>query len=147
MTRAETLLWRYIKANRMDGVNFRRQVPIQNYIADFFCFSAKLVIELDGESHDFAQRQAKDAKRDEFLATEGFEVLRFTSAQVTSNLEGVVEAIRQALANQARGLPPLPGPPPQGGRERRELRERQRRHARQKPQEDQRQAAMTFTLS
>ncbi len=115
MTRAETLLWRYIKANRMDGVNFRRQVPIQNYIADFFCFSAKLVIELDGESHDFAQRQAKDAKRDEFLATEGFEVLRFTNAQVTSNLEGVVEAIRQALANQARGLPPSPALPHKGG--------------------------------
>ncbi|MGJ5086870.1 DUF559 domain-containing protein [Bradyrhizobium sp. SZCCHNRI1058] len=43
-------------------MGFRRQVPIQNYIADFVCFSAKLVIELDGESHDFAQCQAKDAQ-------------------------------------------------------------------------------------
>ena len=56
MTRAETLLWRHLKANRMDGVGFRRQVPIKNYIADFVCFSSKLVIELDGESHDFEER-------------------------------------------------------------------------------------------
>ncbi|MGJ4890186.1 endonuclease domain-containing protein [Bradyrhizobium sp. HKCCYLRH3099] len=115
MTHAETLLWRYIKANRIDDAGFRRQVPIQNYIADFVCFSAKLVIELDGESHDFDERQAKDAKRDAFFATEGFEVLRFTNEQVTSNLEGVVEAIRQVLNDRARGLPPSPTLPHKGG--------------------------------
>ncbi|MGJ5202134.1 endonuclease domain-containing protein [Bradyrhizobium sp. HKCCYLR20261] len=114
MTRAETLLWRYIKANRIEGAGFRRQVPIKNYIADFVCFSAKLVIELDGESHDFAERQTKDAKRDAFFATEGFAVLRFTNAQVMSNLEGVVEAVRQALVDRARGYPP-PRPSPTRG--------------------------------
>ncbi|WP_315721768.1 MULTISPECIES: endonuclease domain-containing protein [unclassified Bradyrhizobium] len=70
---------------------------------DFVCFSAKLVIELDGESHDFAEWQAKDVKRDEFFATEGFTVLRFTNAQVISNLEGVVEAIRQVIVDRACG--------------------------------------------
>ncbi|WP_315813602.1 endonuclease domain-containing protein [Bradyrhizobium sp. SZCCHNR2028] len=115
MTRAETLLWRYIKANRIDGASFRRQVPFRNYIADFVCFSAKLVIELDGESHDFAERQARDAQRDAFFAAEGFEVHRFTNEQVSSNLEGVVEAIRQALAVRARGLPPSPTLPHKGG--------------------------------
>ncbi|MGJ5133830.1 endonuclease domain-containing protein [Bradyrhizobium oligotrophicum] len=115
MTRAETLLWRYIKADRIDGASFRRQVPIQNYIADFVCFSAKLVIELDGESHEFAERQAKDAERDAFFAAEGFEVLRFTNEQVTSNLEGVVEAIRQAIADRAHGSPPSPALPHKGG--------------------------------
>ena len=115
MTCAETLLWRYIKANRIDGAGFRRQVPFRNYIADFVCFSATLVIELDGESHDFAERQVKDAERDAFFAAEGFQVLRFTNEQVTSNLEGVVETIRQALAVRVRGLPPSPPLPHKGG--------------------------------
>ena len=48
MTRAETLLWRYLKANRIDGLGFRRQVPIPDYIADFLCMSSRLIIELDG---------------------------------------------------------------------------------------------------
>ena len=100
MTRAETLLWRYLKANRIDGLGFRRQTPIQNYIADFVCFSAKLIVELDGESHDFE---------------EGFQVLRFTNDQVMSNLEGVVETIRQAAASRASGLPPSPTLPHKGG--------------------------------
>ena len=60
MTPAETLLWRHLKANRMDGIGFRRQVPIRNYIVDFACFASKLVIELDGESHDFEQQQKAD---------------------------------------------------------------------------------------
>ncbi|WP_316213871.1 endonuclease domain-containing protein [Bradyrhizobium sp. SZCCHNR2032] len=114
MTRAETLLWRYIKANRIEGAGFRRQVPFRNYIADFACFSARLVIELDGESHEFAERQARDAGRDAFFVAEGFEVLRFTNEQVTSNLEGVVEVIRQTLAVRALGLPPSPPLPHKG---------------------------------
>jgi very-short-patch-repair endonuclease len=106
MTRAETLLWRYLKANRMDGVGIRRQTPIGNYIADFVCFSSKIIIEVDGESHDFEERQKADRRRDAFFAAEGFQVLRFTNEQVMTNLEGVVEAIRQAASAGARGLPP-----------------------------------------
>src|SRR3954466_126086 len=114
MTRAETLLWRYLKANRVDGLGFRRQTPIGNYIADFVCMSVKLVVELDGESHDFDERQRADQKRDVFFQSEGFQVLRFTNEQVMSNLEGVVETIRQAASAGARGLllPPTPPPPP-----------------------------------
>ncbi|WP_246741513.1 endonuclease domain-containing protein [Bradyrhizobium aeschynomenes] len=120
MTGAETLLWQYIKANRFDGMSFRRQVPIQNYIVDFVCFSAKLVIELDGESHDFAERQAKDVKRDEFFATEGFAVLRFTNAQVISTLRALLKPSAKP-SSIAPAATPLPNPPPQGGRERREF--------------------------
>jgi very-short-patch-repair endonuclease len=115
MTRAETLLWRYLKANRIDGLGFRRQVPIRNYVADFLCFSVKLVIELDGESHDFEERQKADQGRDAFFVSEGFQVLRFTNEQVMSNLEGVVEAIRQTAASRASGLPPSPTLPHKGG--------------------------------
>src|SRR5712671_133389 len=115
MTRAETLLWRHVKAGRIDGLGFRRQVPIRNYIADFVCFSAKLLIELDGESHDFEERQKADQNRDSFFASEGFQILRFTNEQVMSNLEGVVETIRQAAASRASGLPPSPTLPHKGG--------------------------------
>ena len=115
MTRAETLLWRYLKAGRIDGLGFRRQVPIRNYIADFVCFSANLLIELDGESHDFEERQKADQNRDSFFTSEGFQVLRFTNGQVMSNLEGVVETIRQAVASRASGLPPSPALPHKGG--------------------------------
>src|SRR5262249_31369513 len=89
MTPAETLLWRHLKANRIDGIGFRRQVPIRNYIVDFACFSAKLIIELDGESHDFEAQHKTDQHRDAFFASEGFRVVRFTNQQVMSNLEGV----------------------------------------------------------
>jgi very-short-patch-repair endonuclease len=115
MTRAETLLWRYVKADRIDGLGFRRQVPIQNYIADFICISAKIVVELDGESHDFEERQTADQNRDAFFVSEGFQVLRFTNEQVMANLEGVVETIRQTAANRVRGLPLSPTLPHKGG--------------------------------
>jgi very-short-patch-repair endonuclease len=115
MTRAETLLWRYVKADRIDGLGFRRQVPVQNYIADFICMSAKIVVELDGESHDFEERQTADQNRDAFFVSERFQVLRFTNEQVMANLEGVVETIRQTAANHVRGLPLSPTLPHKGG--------------------------------
>jgi very-short-patch-repair endonuclease len=115
MTRAETLLWRYLKADRIDGLGFRRQVPIRNYIADFVCMSARTVVELDGESHDFEERQKADQIRDAFFVSEGFQVLRFTNEQVMSNLEGVVEKIRQAATDRLRGLPLSPALPHKGG--------------------------------
>ena len=115
MTPAETLLWRYIKANRIDGLGFRRQVPFQNYIADFACLSAKLIVEVDGQSHDAVTQQEADAKRDAFFAAEGFIVLRFANSDVMSNLEGVVEVIRQTASNRIRGLPPSLTLPHKGG--------------------------------
>jgi very-short-patch-repair endonuclease len=115
MTRAETLLWRYLKANRVDGLGFRRQVPFRNYIADFACLAVKLIVELDGESHDFQERQMADQLRDAFFVSEGFHVLRFTNEQVMSNLEGVVEAIRQVASSRASGSPPSPTLPHKGG--------------------------------
>src|SRR6266852_3507626 len=115
MTRAETLLWRYLKASRIDALGFRRQVPIRNYIADFVCFSANLIIELDGFSHDFEERQKADQSRDAFFESEGLQVLRFTNEQVLSNLEGVVEIIRQTAASRICGSPPSLTLPHKGG--------------------------------
>jgi very-short-patch-repair endonuclease len=100
MTRAETLLWRYIKAHRIDGLGFRRQVLMRGYIADFVCHTARLVVELDGETHDFESRQKSDATRDRWFASEGFRVLRFTNDEVLGNLEGVVEMIRREASER-----------------------------------------------
>ena len=113
MTRAETLLWRYLKAHHIDGLGFRRQVPMRGYVADFACHAARLVVELDGESHDFLQRQQSDQRRDCWFASQGYTVLRFTNEQVLTNLEGVVEAIREAA--RIPGSPPSLSLPHKGG--------------------------------
>jgi len=114
LTPAETLLWRYIKADRIDGLSFRRQMPFKNYIADFVCLSVKLVIELDGSSHDAPAQIAADRVRDDFFTNQGFRVLRFTNDDVLSNLEGVVASIREA-AKSATALPPSLTLPHKGG--------------------------------
>ena len=101
MTRAETLLWRHLKADRLAGLAFRRQTPMGQYIADFGAHSCKLVVELDGESHDFEERIRHDARRDEWFASRGYHVLRFTNDDVMKNLEGVVLSILEAAEQAA----------------------------------------------
>jgi very-short-patch-repair endonuclease len=103
MTRAENLLWRHLKAHRLARLGFRRQSPMGNYIADFVAHSCKLVVEVDCESHNFESRLRHDERRDEWFASRGYRVLRFTNDDVMKNLEGVVLAINQA-AEQA--VPP-----------------------------------------
>jgi very-short-patch-repair endonuclease len=112
MTRAETLLWRHLKANRLAGLGFRRQSPMGNYIADFVAHSRKLVVEVDGESHDFESRLRHDAKRDEWFVSRGYRVLRFSNDDVMKNLEGVVLAIGLAAE---RAAPPSLTLPRKGG--------------------------------
>src|SRR4051794_33880584 len=115
MTRAETLLWRYLKAHHVDGLGFRRQAPMRNYIADFACHVAHLIVELDGETHDFAASQRSDRIRDAWFRSQGYMVLRFTNEQVLTNLEGVVEAIRSAASAGIPGPPPSLSLPHKGG--------------------------------
>ena len=110
MTRAETLLWRHLKAHRLAALGFRRQSPIGNYIADFVAHSHNLVV--DGESHDFEERLRHDDRRDRWFASQGYRVLRFTNDDVTKSLEGVVALIAEAAAEPS---PPLPNPPHKGG--------------------------------
>jgi very-short-patch-repair endonuclease len=111
MTRAETLLWRHLKAHRLDGSGFRRQVPMGRFIADFVSHSRKLVVEVDGESHDFESRMRDDARRDVWFASRGYSVLRVTNDDVLRNLEGVLDQIRQHA-----DAPPSLSLPRKGGR-------------------------------
>ncbi|MEN8245794.1 MAG: endonuclease domain-containing protein [Thermodesulfobacteriota bacterium] len=92
-TQAERTLWRHLRAKQMDGIKFRRQQPIENYIVDLVSFEKRLVIELDGGQH--AQHKEKDIQRDRFLVENGFKVLRFWNNEVLSNIDGVLETIRR----------------------------------------------------
>ena len=94
-TPAERLLWRYLARSRL-GVRFSRQMPVGPYFADFLCRELKLVVELDGFSHE--ARQAHDRARDRWLQAEGYRVLRIANAEVMANGEGVVAAIQLAIA-------------------------------------------------
>ena len=117
MTRAENLLWRYLKAHHVDGLAFRRQVPMRQFIPDFVCHSVRVVVEVDGTSHDFVSRQREDRRRDKWFESQGYTVLRFTDEQVLKNLEGVIEVIRGAASARVKKLPPsLPLPHKGGGK-------------------------------
>ena len=95
MTEAEHMLWRDLRRGQIDGYKFRRQHPFGDYILDFVCLEAKLVIELDGSQH--AEFQEKDGCRTADLERAGFKVLRFWNNEVLHELEVVKESIWQAL--------------------------------------------------
>jgi very-short-patch-repair endonuclease len=89
---AEALLWReLLSLKKQTGFHFRRQHPLYPYIADFACTKTRLIIELDGASHD--TRLVYDAKRDAALRNRGWTIIRFMNDDVLSNLEGVVFTI------------------------------------------------------
>jgi len=93
MASPERILWSRLRVLKQQGLRFRRQAPIGSYITDFACFSKKLVIELDGETHGNKTAILFDQHRDAFLREQGFRVLRFLNTEVMYNCSGVVEAI------------------------------------------------------
>ena len=102
-TDVEMLLWRHLRAKQMEGLKFRRQQPIGQYIVDFVCFEKKIIIEVDGGQHAVETR--KDTERDEWLRNQEFKVLRFWNNEVISNTQGVLEKIRINCLSQSQ--PPL----------------------------------------
>jgi len=94
-TTAEQLLWSALRNCSFAGLKFRRQHPLGCYIADFCCQREKLIIELDGDSHDFSEQ--KDKERTEALNKEGYRVIRFSNADVLNNLEGVLMMMVRTL--------------------------------------------------
>jgi very-short-patch-repair endonuclease len=115
MNRAETLLWRYLKAHHINGLGFRRQVPMRNYVPDLVCHAAQLIVEVDDGSHDFESRQRHDQHRDAWFHSQGYVVLRFTNDQVLGNLAGVVEIIRATAVSRLPQSPPSLSLPHKGG--------------------------------
>jgi very-short-patch-repair endonuclease len=105
-TPAEHRLWRILRAKRFAGYKFKRQLPIDHYIVDFVCLTQRLVVEADGGQHS----ESVDARRDAYLAAQGFRMLRFWNSDIFDNEEGVTERIFAALES------PLPNPSPAEGR-------------------------------
>jgi very-short-patch-repair endonuclease len=101
MTDAERKLWSVLRLNGIEGHSFRRQVPFGNYVVDFACHKARLIIEVDGGQHDANLRD--EQARTAFLAAEGYRILRFWNNEVLENLDGVYTVIVDTLNAQ-----PLP---------------------------------------
>ncbi|OQX03991.1 MAG: DNA-cytosine methyltransferase [Thiothrix lacustris] len=108
-TDAEALLWQYLRNRRLSGHKFRRQYPIGEYITDFACIAAGVIVELDGNHHAESEQRAYDDVRTLFLQTAGFRILRFWNHDVLDNLNDTLKAIEQTLsspspARRERGL-------------------------------------------
>jgi len=94
-TNAEKSLWKHLKKLRSTGFIFRRQHPIDFYIADFYCHKLKLVIEVDGEIHDIEETREHDDGRTGHLELYGIKVIRFTNEEVIENEDQVISQIRK----------------------------------------------------
>ena len=94
MTDAERLLWKHLRAHRLNGHKFRRQHPVGPYIVDFVHLGAMLIVEADGGQHN---ESADDATRDAWLQSQGFKVLRFWNNEILGETEAVLTAILNAI--------------------------------------------------
>ena len=104
-TKEEIILWQYLKQKQL-GVKFRRQQPIDKYIADFVCFEKKIIIELDGGQHNSSLGIQKDRSRDLFFTNNGYKVIRIWNNEINQNIEGVIRKIQSEIE-----CPPLAGGP------------------------------------
>ena len=95
MTRAERALWERLRNRRVGGRRFRRQHPMGQYVVDFVCLDARLIIEIDGACHE--GRKERDEARQKVLEGQGYKVLRFSNFDVTTDLDGVVMQVRRGL--------------------------------------------------
>ena len=108
MTEAEKLLWGQLRDARLGGFKFRKQQPIGPYIADFVCQEMRLIVEADGSQHAESNH---DARREAFLMSKGYRVLRFWNNDVMVNMKGVKEAILVALTGPHPPTAALRAPP------------------------------------
>jgi len=106
-TAAEAALWSEIRLKQLEGFRFRQQHVIGGFIADFFCFQAKLVVEVDGSYH--FGRDAEDTARDEWMTANGIRVLRFSNEEVLYHIDSVKRKILVTLKEAGPGASPLSG--------------------------------------
>jgi very-short-patch-repair endonuclease len=113
MTDAERKLWLALRAHRLNGLSFRRQVPVGPYIVDFVCHDARLIVEVDGGQH---ADSVADQRRDAWLESAGYRVLRFWNNEVLGNLDGVLSQIVDAAGTKEPTPLPAAAPPPSPSR-------------------------------
>ena len=97
MTESEQILWKRLRNNQLNGTKFRRQHPLDIFIADFYCHERKLIIELDGGIHDNIEQQEYDDGRSFELEEKGFKILRFRNEEVLNNIDKVINKIIEVL--------------------------------------------------
>jgi very-short-patch-repair endonuclease len=115
MTPTEKALWKLLR--QVEGAHFRKQPPVGKYAFDFGCYSARLLIELDGGVHDWSDVQERDKAKSLHAALNGFHLLRFTNADVQKRPAWVLEQVHAALDASNAGAsdrPPPPAPPHKG---------------------------------
>ena len=95
------MLWSQLRARQIEGFKFRRQTPIGKYIVDFVCHEQRVIDEVDGGQH--SENEEEDKIRDKWLGEQGYKVLRFWNNEVFTNMEGVLEVIR----DNCKSHPPL----------------------------------------
>jgi very-short-patch-repair endonuclease len=100
MTPPEARLWLELRKRTAAGLRFRRQHPVGPYVLDFYCVSAQLAVEVDGEGHGFGDRPARDARRDHWLPERGVRTLRIPAVEVRDNLDGVLTMIVAAARGE-----------------------------------------------
>ena len=109
-TEAERILWQQLRARKMNGVRFNRQVRIGPYFCDFVARSRKLIVEIDGGHHNHENGRIRDEARTAFLHTQGYHLIRFWNSEVSDNLDGVLNRIKHVMAEM-----PSPNPSRTGG--------------------------------
>jgi very-short-patch-repair endonuclease len=119
MPPAEAKMWNGLRSLRPLGHHFRRQVPVGPYYADFVCHAARLIVEVDGDTHFSESAHRYDATRDDVIRAEGYRILRVTNHEVMRNIDGVLQAILTELARPVPPATPTLSPSPQGGGRRR----------------------------
>ena len=102
ITPTEAILWEQLRANRLAGLKFRRQQPIDGFIADFYCHAAGLVVELDGAVHNHTQEY--DQLRDQIIAARGLFILRLPNNEIAHRLEESLEKIRQTAEDRVKTI-------------------------------------------
>jgi very-short-patch-repair endonuclease len=96
-TLPEDILWQYLRGRKLDGLKFRRQHPLVEYVADFYCHEKRLVIELDGSVHDSRINVDYDNARTNWLAELEVTVVRFRNEEVIYKMEFVIDEIRNTI--------------------------------------------------
>jgi very-short-patch-repair endonuclease len=100
MTPSENILWQHLRKKRLSGILFRRQHPISNFIVDFYCHEARLVIEIDGDIHNQQENKEYDENRTFELEKFGLKVIRFSNDDINNNITKVLEILEGEIRDR-----------------------------------------------
>ncbi|HEY0621754.1 endonuclease domain-containing protein [Sphingomonas sp.] len=114
MSYPEVLLWQRLRGGKT-GARFRKGHPIGPYVADFYCAAVRLVVEVDGFSHEVGDRPKRDSARTAFLEENGYRVLRIQASEILQDADAVATSIASLVAPPLHHPAPPDGPPPRAG--------------------------------